>query len=285
MRNLWLALLLALLLMTVTSPALTTAEPDAGGLRLAPDRERAEWVRTRIQAPLLRHCGECHANGEADGGYAIDSHRRILSGGHDYSPAIRPWDPERSRLLQMMRWELDEDLNMPPKERAPAEFIADMERWVAMGAPWPDAQMTAPPVETPQRPTWLARLHPVVVHLPIGAALAALMLESLAVLRRRGALHPGTQAVLACAIVGVALAIASGLLLPSNRAVAAVEAHENAGWLAAASLAAAMTASVIAGRRPRWLWPARGLLVVAVVLVAIAGHRGGSLTWGATWLW
>nr|MBA3686722.1 hypothetical protein [Planctomycetota bacterium] len=256
-----------------TVMALDAADADPGGLRLVPDRERAEWVRTRIQEPLLRHCGECHANGEADGGYTIDSHRRILSGGHDYSPGIRPWEPERSRVLQMLRWELDEDLNMPPKQQAPAEFIADMERWVALGAPWPDVAAIPPPADAPQRPPWLARLHPLVVHLPIGAALVALLLESLAILRRRGGMHPGTPAVLAGAIVGVALAITSGLLLPSNQAVAQVEAHENAGWFAAAALVLAMTSTLIAAQRPRWLWPARVLVVTAVALIALAGHR------------
>src|SRR5207237_7233242 len=51
-------------------------------------------------------------------------------------PAIVPGKPNQSLLIKAVRW-ADKDLQMPQKEPLPKEIVADLERWVAMGAPWP----------------------------------------------------------------------------------------------------------------------------------------------------
>ena len=264
--------------------AFVLALPAAdGGLRLAPDAEVAEWVRTRIQAPLRTHCGECHAGTKADGGYSIETYARILGGGFDYPVGIRPWQATRSPVLQMMQWKLDDDLRMPPKEQAPAEFISDFERWVAMGAPWPDVAVAAAAPTPPQRPVLLARLHPLAVHLPLGALIVALVLEAVACVRR-APLHAGTPWALTLAVLGAALAIASGLQLPETHHPAHREAHEQAGWVLGALLVIATSLAWWAALKARWIWPTRAVIIAAVVAAMIAGHRGGAMTWGAGWL-
>jgi len=254
-----------------------------GGLRLAPDAEIAEWVRTKIQAPMHTHCGECHAGAMADGGFSIDRYERILGGGFDYPIGIRPWRPARSPVLQMMQWKLDDDLRMPPKQQAPAEFIADVERWIAMGAPWPDVAAVTPAPTPPLRPSLLARLHPVAVHLPLGAMIVALLLEVIASLQR-SPLHAGTRWALVLALIGAAFAITSGLQMPESQIPAQREAHEQAGWILGALLALATPAAWRATVAPRWTWPARALIAGAVGAALVTGHLGGAMTWGAGWL-
>ena len=69
------------------------------------------------------------------GGLVLDTREGTRKGG-DMGPAVVPGDLGESLLVQAIRHE-DEDFKMPPKEKLPDEVIADLERWVAMGAPDP----------------------------------------------------------------------------------------------------------------------------------------------------
>jgi len=258
---------------------------NPGGLRLADDTVTVQWVRERIQAPLRKYCAECHADGKKKGGYRIDTYEQILSGGHDYTPAIRPWNGERSQLLKMIRWEGDEDLFMPPEEKLPAEVIADMERWVVMGAPWPDAEMPVTEMVLVIRPPWFGRLHPLLIHLPLGAVIVALWLELIALARHPCRLNPATAWVLALALVGVAGAIASGLYLAGNQNPDLLENHERLGWITGSAMAGAFILSFFGKRSSRWRWAARLMILAAAILAGWTGHFGGSMTWGEDWLW
>lgn len=120
-----------------TEPTPAVAKPEPGALRLQADPQLVQWIRLRIQKPLREHCAECHADGEREGGFRIERHYDIMSGGEDYPIGIRPWQPDRSPVLQMMEWKLDQDLNMPPKKKVPDQVLADVRKWIEMGAPWP----------------------------------------------------------------------------------------------------------------------------------------------------
>ena len=48
-----------------------------------------------------------------------------------------PGSPQRSLLVQAVRYE-NEDLQMPPSGKLKANEISLLEKWIAMGAPWPD---------------------------------------------------------------------------------------------------------------------------------------------------
>jgi hypothetical protein len=53
-----------------------------------------------------------------------------------------PGKPAKSLLMHSVRYE-DEDLQMPPKSKLPAEDIRILEQWIAMGAPDPRVESMA----------------------------------------------------------------------------------------------------------------------------------------------
>jgi len=262
-----------------------TATTNPGGLRLADDRATADWVRERIQKPLRQYCAECHMDGRRKGGYVMDDYARLLAGGHNFSVAIKPWDSETSPLLRAVRWEIDEDLNMPPEEQLSAEIIADLTRWVAMGAPWPDESIAADVVPAAELPPRFGRLHPVAVHLPLGAMFVTLLLELVALTRHPCRLHPGTPWTLGATLVGVIGAIATGLVLESGQHPELLANHERLGWITGIVIVAAFALTFFSKRSSRWRWAARLLILAGLILTTATGHIGGSMTWGEDWLW
>ena len=68
-------------------------------------------------------------------GLALDSRSGWEVGG-DSGPTVVLGKPDESLLIEMVRW-IDEDHQMPPKKKLPAEEIALLEEWVKRGAPDP----------------------------------------------------------------------------------------------------------------------------------------------------
>ena len=96
-----------------------------------------EWFETRIRPVLIEHCYDCHNSSDvAEGGLALD-HREALLRGGDGGPVLHPGLPQESRLLAVLRHEID-GLEMPDgAEQLSAGVIADFEQWIALGAPDP----------------------------------------------------------------------------------------------------------------------------------------------------
>src|SRR5882724_1545294 len=97
--------------------------------------EGQEFFERKIRPLLIERCYECHS-AEAKklkGGLRLDLPDGILKGG-DSGPAIVRGDPDKSLLIQAVRY-LDQDLQMPPRHKLSSEQIADLEAWVRMGAP------------------------------------------------------------------------------------------------------------------------------------------------------
>jgi hypothetical protein len=93
---------------------------------------------------LVEHCFKCHS-GEAKkpkGGLLLDSRAGMLKGG-DSGPAIVPGKPGESLLLKAVHY-TDAGLRMPPKGQLPNAAIADLEKWVAIGAPAPKTRAAEP---------------------------------------------------------------------------------------------------------------------------------------------
>ena len=89
-------------------------------------------------APVFeRRCYDCHSHksGKAKGGLVLDSRSGWEAGGGSGS-AIVPGKLDASLLIEAVRYE-NEDLQMPPKRKLPADEIELLEKWVAMGAPDP----------------------------------------------------------------------------------------------------------------------------------------------------
>ncbi len=97
----------------------------------------ADYFEKRIRPLLIERCYECHSTekGKSKGGLLLDSKAGWTKGG-DSGPAIVPGDAEKSLLIQAVRW-LDEDTQMPPKNKLPQAEIEALVEWVKMGAPDP----------------------------------------------------------------------------------------------------------------------------------------------------
>jgi uncharacterized membrane protein len=134
----------------------------------------------------------------------------------------------------------------------------------------------------------LGRLHPLLVHFPIGLVMLAAVAEAGATLTKDGRWRTVALAnVRAGAAFGV-LAAAAGwrlALAPGMEASALLESHRWLGAMAACAAVAAALASVRADRGSRLeFWMYRIMLFAAAALVALTGHLGGALVWGADFL-
>jgi hypothetical protein len=102
-----------------------------------------DFFEKRIRPVFVEHCSKCHSTvaGKQKGGLNLDSRAGVLKGG-DSGPALVPGKPDESLLVKAVRY-ADEGLRMPPKGKLPDAVVADLEKWVAMGAP--DPRGTTPP--------------------------------------------------------------------------------------------------------------------------------------------
>jgi hypothetical protein len=117
----------AVLAVLLTGSAWAAAPPSAG----------VEFFEKRVRPVLVEHCYGCHS-GQAKvvrGGFRLDSRHALRTGGKS-GPAVVPGKPDASLLIRAVRY-TDSTRRMPPKGKLPAAVVADLERWVAMGAPDP----------------------------------------------------------------------------------------------------------------------------------------------------
>jgi uncharacterized membrane protein len=131
------------------------------------------------------------------------------------------------------------------------------------------------------------RFHPLLVHFPIALVLIAAIAELVAVTTRWPGWHMVAVTNVRAGAVFAVAAAGAGWLLASSRIVeasAALEWHRWLGLMAAlAAVAAALTTGDI-NRPPRRLWLYRTALFSAAACVAVAGHFGAVLVWGADFL-
>jgi hypothetical protein len=114
-------------------PAIGTAQERAA------DSDSIEFFEKKIRPVLVERCYECHSSHakQLEGSLSLETRDALLKGG-DQGPAVVPGDLDKSLLIKAIRF-TDEDLQMPPKpkERLPANVVADFEAWVKRGAPDP----------------------------------------------------------------------------------------------------------------------------------------------------
>lgn len=122
------------------SAAVSAAEP--------PTAAQLEFFETRIRPILVEKCYACHNSAKlAEGEFAADSRDAVLKGGSS-GKVLVPGKPADSRLLAILRHEV-EGVKMPQGlGKLEATVIADFEKWIEMGAPDPrdqaptDAELT-----------------------------------------------------------------------------------------------------------------------------------------------
>jgi uncharacterized membrane protein/mono/diheme cytochrome c family protein len=130
--------------------------------------------------------------------------------------------------------------------------------------------------------TFISHLHPVLVHLPIGLILAALLLQALSKKEKYASLRIGVPVVLLAGVVSAVLSCITGLLLASGGDYdpALVSWHRWMGLsLTALSLVIYLRLVRKGVDRTHQL-----LSLVLLVLLLITGHLGGSLTHGSDYL-
>ncbi len=117
-----------LLLSAIGLVALAAAEGE-------PTSEQLAFFEKKVRPVLVKHCYECHSidRGKDKGGLTLDTREGIRRGG-DSGHAVVPGNLKQSLLVEAVR---HEDLEMPPKYRLPDDVIADLEKWIRMGAPDP----------------------------------------------------------------------------------------------------------------------------------------------------
>ncbi|HEY1109577.1 MAG TPA: DUF1549 domain-containing protein, partial [Opitutaceae bacterium] len=121
---------LAVLSLVVTSAF--AASDDA-------ERAKLQFFENEVRPILAHRCYECHGDKKQKGELRLDHIDHILKGGAS-GAAIARGDVEKSLLVSAIRYK-DEDLQMPPDEKLPANEIAVLEKWVALGAPWPTTEV------------------------------------------------------------------------------------------------------------------------------------------------
>ena len=109
-----------------------------------PAPEDLEFFESRIRPVLAKNCYFCHSReGKTSrGGLVVDTREGIRQGGES-GHAVVPGDPEASVLLQAVRY--DGTRKMPPMGKLPDATIADLEKWIRMGAPDPREGAPPPP--------------------------------------------------------------------------------------------------------------------------------------------
>ena len=120
----------------VRSIALPILLACAGGSAFGaaqPSAAQGDFFEKQIRPLLAERCYECHsAEKKQKGGLSLDTRESVLKGG-DTGPALVAGDPEKSLLIEAVRYK-NHDLQMPPKKRLPDGEVKALEDWVKMGA-------------------------------------------------------------------------------------------------------------------------------------------------------
>lgn len=126
--------------LVATAGAASGFSQTANNSSQASSNVTAEFFRQNIQPILANHCYDCHSAGtRAAGGLQLDSRASIVKGG-DLGPAIVPGNPDGSLLIQRVS-STDTTKRMPfGDDPLSAKDIADLKKWIASGALWPDAR-------------------------------------------------------------------------------------------------------------------------------------------------
>lgn len=97
-------------------------------------QEQIDFFENRIRPILIEHCYECHSGGSKSiqAKLRLDSRELAIEGG-DSGTAIVPGKPQESLMVSAVSWK---GLEMPPDRKLKDEQIADLTKWVQIGAPW-----------------------------------------------------------------------------------------------------------------------------------------------------
>jgi mono/diheme cytochrome c family protein len=107
----------------------------------APLTPAEEAFERKVRPILFDHCVGCHGPKKKMGDLRLDTRAGLLQGGES-GPAIKPGDPDGSRLIRAVRHV--GKLKMPKKDKLKPEAVAVLADWIKAGAPWPKDPTKAP---------------------------------------------------------------------------------------------------------------------------------------------
>jgi len=111
---------------------------SSGSMLGADDGAAMKFFETQVRPLLADNCYECHGAQKKKGGLRLDNLPYILAGGEG-GAAIVPGEPEKSLLMDFISYK-DSDHEMPPGGKLSDKQIQSLRQWIAMGAPWPEAE-------------------------------------------------------------------------------------------------------------------------------------------------
>ena len=100
-----------------------------------PTAEQTKYFETHIRPALVQYCYDCHSEetGKTRGGLLLDTRDGMVRGG-DNGNVLAGSSYKDSLFWDAITWR---DLEMPPKDKMPADVIQKFETWLKMGAPDP----------------------------------------------------------------------------------------------------------------------------------------------------
>src|SRR5437660_12272647 len=82
------------------------------------------YVERKIRPVVCNTCAKCHVGKEVKGGLRLDGRDALLKGGKS-GPAVVPGDPDKSLLIQALRYTHKTIKKMPPDKKLSDEQVAD----------------------------------------------------------------------------------------------------------------------------------------------------------------
>ena len=102
-----------------------------------------EFFEKNVRPVIVEKCLSCHSGAKAKGKLRLDSREGVIEGGRGGAVVVAG-QPNESRLVTALR-HTDPDLKMPPTGKLPPREIAALEKWIELGAPWPEKLTLAAP--------------------------------------------------------------------------------------------------------------------------------------------
>ncbi|MEZ6143135.1 MAG: PSD1 and planctomycete cytochrome C domain-containing protein [Zavarzinella sp.] len=105
------------------------------------------FFEAKIRPMLAKYCYSCHSEtaNKKKGGLAVDTQAALLKGGES-GPAIVPKSAEKSLLFQAITYH-NKEMQMPPDGKLSDMVIADVRKWIEMGAPDPRGRTGTIPIQ------------------------------------------------------------------------------------------------------------------------------------------
>lgn len=116
--------------------------------------QESDFFEKRVRPILAEHCYSCHGSEKQENDLRLDRAKDLFSGGVSGN-IISPGKPESSLLIAAVL-HTNEDLQMPPEKKLSARQIADLTRWVKLGAVHPE--LSSNDLASAPRPGWSDRL-------------------------------------------------------------------------------------------------------------------------------